>query len=344
MYRIKESYLLLFFLTFSTVFYAQESKININNLLQENKVPALGIAKLKNGKLTQLKMYGELYKGEPASIDAIFNVASLTKPIVAMLTLKLAKNGDLNLDEPVNKYWTDPDVRNDSLSHILTTRHILTHQSGFPNWRWENENKKLKFKFVPGTAFQYSGEGFEYLQKALESKFEKPLNKLADSLIFQPLGMKNSNLVWTDAIEEDRFARWHDSNGLNSYNTLKNTTSSAADNLLTTVYDYGKFAEYVLEKVSGKDLVYQDMVTQGNGPENKTVIGLGWELLPELKNDEYAILHTGSDIGVQTIIILLPETGEGLILFTNSDNGNKLYFDLIRENLSLGEEIINSAQ
>lgn len=98
-----------------------------------------------------------------------------------------------------------------------------------------------------------------------------------------------------------------------------------------------------MAKVNNGGSLYNTMVTRGNGKNNQTVIGLGWEILPKLKNDEYALLHTGGDIGVKTLIMLLPETGEGLILFTNGDNGNKLFFNLIEEHLSLGAAINGSA-
>jgi hypothetical protein len=68
-------------------------------------------------------------------------------------------------------------------------------------------------------------------------------------------------------------------------------------------------------------------------------MGLGWEMLPELKGDEFAILHTGGDKGVFTLIMLLPKTGEGVVIFTNGDNGSKLTFKIIEEQLSLGKQI-----
>jgi CubicO group peptidase (beta-lactamase class C family) len=140
----------------------------IQKLLNENKIPALGIGIIQDANLTQVKVFGELQKGRIAPLDTIFNVASLTKPVVALLTLKLVSLGKWNLDEPLDKYWIDPDIKNDPRHKKLTTRLVLSHQTGFPNWRWLNKSKKLEFAYEPGTRYQYSGEGFEYLRKALE--------------------------------------------------------------------------------------------------------------------------------------------------------------------------------
>ncbi|MDX1543996.1 MAG: serine hydrolase domain-containing protein [Christiangramia sp.] len=338
------------FLTLST--YAQPGvepgKTNetssLEQKLKEYKVPALALAVIKNWKISDVEVYGELYKGKKTKLNSVFNVASLTKPVVTMLTLKLVENGDWKLDEPLYNHYTDPDVKDDPWSKILTSRHVLSHQSGFPNWRNAIEDGILKFNYIPGQGYGYSGEAFEYLKNALESRFEMPIEKLADSLIFQPNQMAATKFYWDDSITEENFAKWHDANGENTYPTYKNKKASAADDLLTTIADYARFAEYVLDQTTSTDGIYKEMLVRQNGKENSTAMGLGWEILPDLKDGQDAILHTGGDYGVNTIIILLPETGEGLVIFTNGDNGKNLYFDLIERHLSLCKQITDTAQ
>ena len=247
------------------------------------------------------------------------------------------------MDQPVYNYWTDPDIVGDPNGKKLTTRHILSHQSGFKNWRYQNNSGRLEFDFEPGKGFQYSGEGFEYLKKALEAKFDKKLEALADALLFQPLKMDGTHFLWNETIDENRFAQGHDKDG-NVYETYKNKSASAADDVLTTLEDYGRFAQYILGGAGLSQDLFTEMVTQQNGEEQSIKMGLGWEILPNLKSDEYALLHTGGDKGVNTLIVLLPKTGEGIIIFTNSDNGNKVYFPIIEETLSLGKRITGKAE
>ncbi|HTF82534.1 MAG TPA: serine hydrolase domain-containing protein, partial [Cytophagales bacterium] len=85
----------------------------IESLMQQYHVPAVGIAVVKKGRLKEVQVYGALQQGVPASLDAVFNVASLTKPVVAMLTLKLVDMGQWDLDTPLSSYWVDPDVADD---------------------------------------------------------------------------------------------------------------------------------------------------------------------------------------------------------------------------------------
>src|ERR1700712_1882992 len=180
--------------------------------MASNHVPCTGVGYIENGKISWLKTFGALAQGRPAAVNTLFNIASETKPVTAMLTLKLIDMGKWNLDEPLAHYWVDPDIAADPYLTKLTTRLVLSHQTGFPNWRSEDPSGKLKFKFEPGTAFGYSGEGFEYLRRALEKKFHKSLAVLMDSLLFKPLGMKDT-YYWSDRLDTSRFAMWHDAQG-----------------------------------------------------------------------------------------------------------------------------------
>ena len=309
---------------------------DIERWLKENNVHALGVGIIKNGALQPVKVYGKTCKETPAPVNTVFNVASLTKPVVATLTLRLVNTGFWSLDAPVAAYWTDPDVAEDPRAKLLTTRQLLSHQSGFTNWRWLNTDKKLAFKFDPGTKFQYSGEGYEYLRRALEQKFRLTLEQLADSLVFRPLHMTSTTFLSAGPSRPTAFCDATISTAIRQAN--------AADDLLTTVEDYAKFAISILKKDGLSEDLYRDMTRAHTQIKENDFMGLGWEILPALKDDEFALLHTGSDTDAATLIILLPKTKEGLVIFTNSQQGFKLYPSIITSCLSLGNEIMSRAK
>lgn len=325
-----------------------QSVVNVPNdtvltaLMQKYKVLALGIGTIENDELKNAKVLGELKSGTPAPINAIFQVASLTKPIVEMTTLRLVSKGLWLLDEPLSKYWIDPDVKNDPRNKLLTTRHVLSHQTGFVNWRWLHSTGKLAFDFEPGTKTQYSGEGLEYLKHALEAKFKMPLAAIVDKYLFKPDGMKDTHFFWDDSVTTDRYAIPHNKE-IEPYEIRKNKETSAADLLMTTISDYTTFGVNVLKKKELSDKIWQDMIhIQSKDPDAK--FGLGWEVFNHLKGNEFALVHGGSDPGVRTIIILLPGSKRGLVLFTNSDNGMPLIKDIIRAALDIGEELLERAK
>lgn len=304
-----------------------DNDAEIEKWLKENNVPTLGLGIIESGKLKQVKVFGEISKGISAPYNTIFNVASLTKPVTAMVALKLASLGKWNIDEPVYKYWTDPDIANDPRSKKITTRLILSHQTGFPNWRWMNENKKLSFLFDPGKGYQYSGEGLEYLRKALENKFKKSLQQLASELIFVPLKMNDTRYIWDNKIDTTRLALGYDTNG-KAYQTVKNKTPNAADDLLTTIEDYGKFLVSVMNNEMLTKQVFEEMTTNQVATKNGKHFGLGFELY-KFTDDNTALTHGGADKGVQTIVFIFPKTKQGLLIFTNVDDGYKVYEKLL---------------
>ena len=247
-----------------------------------------------------------------------------------------------NLDEPLANYWVDPDVENDPRHKLLTTRHVLTHQSGFPNWRYLNASNKLEFIADPGTKVNYSGEGLEYLRHALEKRFNQPLERLAQKRLFQPYGMKQTRFVWDGSIDEARFAVAHNKDG-KPYDVHKHTKANAADLLLTTVDDYGRFAVNVLKGRGLSPSVFADMVRPHVAyPSGKNMFfGLGWMIMPDLSNGDYALIHTGSDPGVNTVVVLFPKTQRGLIVFTNGDNGVQIWTRILAEAFDVGKQMLD---
>lgn len=307
--------------------------------MQQLNVPAVAIGIIQDGKISQTAIHGELTKGQNAPKDALFNVASLTKAITTMLTMKLVSAELWDLDEPLYKYWVDPDVKDDPRHKLLTSRHILSHQTGFVNWRWLHESKKLTFDFEPGTQTRYSGEGFEYLRQALENKFDSSFEDLCQKWVFSEAGMKSSYLTWNDAIEMTRVTQWHDGKGA-LYPYDKITKANAADDLLTTIEDYTAFGVSVLKKHGMTEKAFKEMVTKTSSMKEKVNMGLGWVIFPNLPGDEYGLLAAGSDVGVNAISLLLPETNRGLVIMTNGDNGRMLVFKLMSNMLAAGKELM----
>jgi CubicO group peptidase (beta-lactamase class C family) len=319
---------------------ANTAESDIEQLLKDNKVPALGMGIIEKGKLTKVKVYGTLDKKQTAPYNTIFKVASLTKPVFALTVLKLIDAGLLDLDEPLYKYWIDPDIQNDKRHRKLTPRIVLSHQTGFPNWRYMTETKKLAFQFDPGTQYQYSGEGFEYLRRAVEKMLGRSIEELAGEYLFGPLQMNDTHFYWDKAIDETRYARNYNEKG-NSIATVKYYQANAAANLLTTVEDYGKFLAYVVNGAGLSPDLYQEMMKQQVRLKENDYFGLGWEILAGFSNNEIALLHTGKDPGVSTLAIWFPQSRNGYLIFLNGDNVNNIYEALLTKRLYLGKELWN---
>ncbi|MEL6303824.1 MAG: serine hydrolase domain-containing protein [Bacteroidota bacterium] len=317
------------------------SKDELNAMIAESNVPALGIGTIENGTITNAFVLGETKANIKASDDALFDTASIAKNITTWLTLKLVDQGLFDLDEPLYPYWIDLDIESSPYAKLLTARHILGHKTGFKNWRWMNPDKKLAFDFEPGTKVQYSGEGFEYLKKALENKFETTFQALVEEWVFEPFGMKNTHVIWDSKIDFNKVTLAHNAEGESyEFDIEERKKASAADNLLITAKDLALFGKGIMEKDGISAELYQQMITPKSPVKEGVGIGLGWVVFEDLSNNEYALLGAGSDKGVNAIIFLLPESKRGLVALTNGDNGRKIVMGLIGKTFDVGPEIL----
>jgi CubicO group peptidase (beta-lactamase class C family) len=330
--------LILSIKTQSQIKPAYDFENHIKDWQMDFKVPAVGIGVIENGTVVYVKTFGEIKKGVPADKNTIFPIASLTKTMVALLTLKLIESKQLKLDEPVYKYHLDNDIVDDIRYKGLTTKHILSHQTGFVNWRNMSPSKKLSFNFKPGESYGYSGEGYEYLRHVIENKIGKKIEILCDSMLFKPIGIKETKFYWDGSFKESRIAVRHDEKG-NEYGLLKSDRASAASGILTTVKDYSEFCSYVLNRGGLSDELFNEMVAPQVKEKDGIDYGLGWEIVRNLSEGEYAIMHGGSESGVKTFVVLLPKSRRGIVVFTNSDNGYLIYEQVISSYLKDGKKI-----
>lgn len=165
-------------------------------LMEVAGVPGVAMAVVQDEHVTWQDFKGVADAGtrRPANADALWPAASLSKPVFAYAALKLVDEGRLDLDKPLKSYVPDhapADPRGDK----ITARHVLSHSSGLRNWR-NRIDQPLVPDFEPGTKFQYSGEGYYYLLRAVEHITGLGFEQFMEERLFGPLGMKSSTYAW----------------------------------------------------------------------------------------------------------------------------------------------------
>jgi CubicO group peptidase (beta-lactamase class C family) len=216
----------------------------VPELLKDGDVPGLSLAIVRDGRIELQRAYGvkDAASGTPVDADTVFEAASLSKPVFAYAVLKIVDAGKLDLDAPPSKYLPG-DYVEDPRQSAITARRVLSHTSGFPNWR--PTGQPLKIHFAPGERFSYSGEGFVYLQKAVERLTGQTLDAVMKRLVFEPLHMASSSYVWEDRYER-RKATGHDAAG--TPRPLRRPAEAfSAASLHTTAGDYARFLAAALD-------------------------------------------------------------------------------------------------
>jgi CubicO group peptidase (beta-lactamase class C family) len=305
-------------------------KSEVPGLMQQGGVPGMSIALIRGGKTIWLHGFGVKDKktGEPVRTDTVFEAASLSKPVFAYGVLKLVDQGKLDLDTPLSSYWAKPYVPDERAGKI-TARLVLSHRTGFPNWR--GDDGSLPIYFSPGERFSYSGEGYVYLQHVVEQITGKPLDVYMDEVVFRPLGMTNSSYVWRPSFDS-LTATGYDSKGAPG-KLWKPKEAGAASSLNTTARDYALFVDAVL---NGKGLS-SSALRQMETPEialdptcricvkqepkelSKTLFwGLGWGIQREQKG--VLIWHWGDNGVFKAFVMADPARKAGVVMFANGED------------------------
>jgi len=325
-------------------------------LMKESVVPGLAIALVQDGTLLWQKAFGVKNSAtkEPVEPETVFEAASVSKTVFAYLAMNLCEKGVLGLDRPLAKDAPKPFLDGDVRLDLITPRHVLSHTSGFQNWRSKDED--LKIHFAPGQKFHYSGEGYYYLQSVIThlqgrvdptdcAKFERGFEVCATDFdpylkrtLLTPFGMHSSGYVWNQAFEKHS-AQPHNSRGEASAKRKPRATAAArygsAGGLHTTAGDYAKFLlEILAPKESdahrlGRKSRQEMFRPQVKLPEEEKIDGadswaLGWAV-QERKNGN-VILHSGGNAGFSCLTMASVERKSGFVVLTNSDNGGKIFF------------------
>ena len=312
----------------------------VPELMKQADIPGVSIAILRDGKTYWLHEFGvrNTNTTSPVTADTTFEAASLSKPVFAYGVLKLVDQGKLDLDAPLSKYLPKPYIDGDPRLDKITARFVLSHRTGFRNWR---DNTGLRINFTPGERFSYSGEGFVYLQKVVEQITTKPLNDYMAEAVFAPLGMTSSSYVWRDDYDS-RTATGHDADAL-PQEKGKPKEPNAASSLQTTPRDYAAFLDALLAGKGLKRSTLREMEKPqvAVNPEctnctdrvpkelSKSVFwGLGIGIQETAQGE--SLWHWGDNGAFKCYTVVYPKQKIGVVYFANSENGLSIAAEVVR--------------
>jgi CubicO group peptidase (beta-lactamase class C family) len=336
----------------------------IGQLMSAAKVTGLAIAIINNDKIVYENAYGysNIQKNELLKTSTILYGASLSKAVFTYVCLNLVQQGVLDLDKPLYQYLDKPlpeyprytDLAGDDRWKLITAAMCLSHTTGFPNWRFLDaktgrfdRNGKLAIYFTPGSNYAYSGEGYALLQMVIEKITGKDLEELAVKNVFQTVGMEQTSYIWQERFENN-YALGYDEKG-QQLGKNKRKTPGGAGSMETTLADYAKFIQYVMQKKGLDKALFKRMLTPiimvnskymfptiggDTTTENQAIAlstGLGWGLL----NCPYGkgFFKGGHDDGWEHYNINFIDKGISVILMTNSSNGESIFKELLEKTI-----------
>lgn len=271
--------------------------------------------------------------------EAIFQAASLSKVVFAYIVLKMYDLGEIDIDRPLYEYTDIERFTDKEQAKKLTARLILMHRSGIDDWAASPSSDEwptspINFTFPVDSIFGYSGEGYAFLQRAVEAIKGADIQSIAKEYVFDPLGMNLTAYEWIPEFE-----------GITTASTRRNGESqgvrqfprqNVAYTLRTCATDYSKFLSVILNGTGLKPSTHALMITPCSGPatqfppkvrkidEKKSIywgLGLGIE-----ENPHYGrvLWHWGDNGNTKALFVILPAEKKTLVYFANSGAGHDI--------------------
>lgn len=274
-------------------------------------------------------------EGPVAPPDAIFQAASLSKPVVAHAALGLVRAGRLALEAPVSHYlpqgyrhfhkpWQrapgdEQDLVPASALQRISLAQLLKHSAGLPNWT----GGPLEIPAQAGPArWSYSGEGYMVLQAVLEAVTGQELAAYLDQALFRPLGMRDSSFVWREDFEA-RAVAGMTARGSRLQGRFRRAVAAAS--LYTTAADYARFMAAQLNDAALLALLLEQPVEVDRG------LGLQWSLGWGLEHGRGEpamaapfLWQWGNNPGFRAFAMASTGTRDGFVLLSNSERGMPL--------------------
>ena len=328
----------------------------VGALMKKIEVPGVSIAVIKDFAIHWAKGYGvaDLETGTPVTADTMFQAASISKPVAAMVSLRAVQEGAFTLDQDINtilKSWKLP-VGGHTKDRPVTPRGLLSHTSGtgdgfgFPGYAVgaplptlqqildgvaPSNRRAVRLERAPMTGFKYSGGGSVMQQLALQDAVGRPFPTLARDWVLGPIGMINSTYEQPlPRAREAQAARAHSRTGARMGDPWHVYPELAAAGLWTTPTDLAKFLIEVQTTLAGRSA---RVLTRETMIEMVTPVGVGPYAVGfamEKQGEGWYFGHGGSNWGFQCTMTAHRLKGYGAVVMTNGDAGGALARQIVQ--------------
>lgn len=331
----------------------------IEYLMKTANVSGVAVSVFNDNKPIFSKTYGLADVQNKISFQpsSVMYAASFAKTVFAYIAMQFVQEKVIALDKPLVEYLNKPlpdykikgwnrgyqDLKNDDRYKKITARMCLTHTTGFPNWRWFEADKKLKFKFDPGTRYSYSGEGLYLLQFVIEQVTSKDYETISQERVFKPLGMTNTSQVWQTRFDSN-ICYGHNAKG-EPYELMKWKEASAGGSMSTTLGDFTKFYTALINSEELSKKSFEAMTSTQVRIKSRSQFGplskidstdndniqLGYGLGVGVFKTPYgrAFFKEGHDDGWGHYSICFPDKKIAIVIMTNNDNGESIFKELL---------------
>lgn len=307
---------------------------SLDNYAKKDKIVGLHISYYDNGVLHQSNFgYTNKNKSELINNQTLFEIGSVTKPIIATIFSILEQNKIINIERPVSYYFNFNSIH--PIFELITIKNLLTHTSGLPRIpdnflaKMDNPNdpyssltKDDLYDFLKAPSnirkygkYYYSNLGYGILGEILSIATSKSIQEISKETLFDKLNMNSTDII-RNVENRKNIAQGH--NSLNKEASYwQNETLAGAGCFLSNGND---MSNYLFENINSSETSFGESIHNTHIPIEKN-IGLAWHIknsfLSKILGYSGYIWHNGMTGGFSSFIGFHKKKKVGLILLAN---------------------------
>ena len=279
--------------------------------------------------------------GLKAAANTPFSLASITKPFTTTTLMTLVAEGKLDLDDPVNKYLRQSDVRGPNGNpNEATLRRLGAHVGGLPSmfeWCFPNKGQYSpsaaillrdygRLAYPPGSCYEYGNIGYAALGAVAANVAGMDFGSLMTRRVLGPLGLRDSFFGTHAERLKISAARYDDSGNAIPYYT---TSTPPSGELYASAHDLALFAMFNLKnhRRLRSPLLDSRWINELHKPvfvgPSGTATTFGW-FLGQTKTGTQVVFKSGGQPGVATMLYMVPAENLACLALTNRSNGGEL--------------------
>jgi CubicO group peptidase (beta-lactamase class C family) len=339
-------------------------KRELGERMKHYKVPGFSVTLIDKEELAWARGYGVREVGceAPVTPETVFQAASISKAVTAIVALRLVDQGLLDLDADVNdvlRSWKVPrskhtQPRPDGTRPVVNLRGLLLHSAGIsvrgylgypvgeplPTLRQildglpPAHSKPVRVQEPPGNEFHYSSGGYMVAQQMIEDVTSQPLPRLAQEWIFDPLGMTHS--TFNPLLPEDPgllAATAHRRDGTPVPGKWHMYPELAAAGMWSTPSDLARLAIELIKshKNESNRILSAEMTRKMMAPLlsfRGFFISLGFFIV--IQGGKTSFGRPGWNEGFHSLVGGILQTGQGFAWMANGENGQRLGFEVVQ--------------
>lgn len=311
----------------------------MEDAMEKYHVPGVTLSVVKDGKQYFKKGYGYSDLDNKISVnpdETLFRIGSVTKLFTATAIMQLYENGDIDLNEEVNKYLEDFNIEYYE-GNPITIEHVLTHTGGFDerviNMIGNDINEELpdlgeylkknmpEAVREPGKIMQYSNHGMTLLGYIVENVSDKRIDKYIEEEIFNKLDMENSNYYFTrDLVSEASKGYVFSKEQYKELDPVR-VALHPAGSILSTADDMAKF---LIAHLEGERILKKETLNnmhQTHFTHYDKMLGNAYSFYEVMRGNNKVVEHGGNTPAFASLLSFYPQKKLGFFISCNSNKG-----------------------